>query len=135
MKLSEAIRLGAMMKPQAFGDLIGAHGGTCALMAALEAAGIPQTQYEGTGRVSNGREQVASPRLVWVIPAEWRSVMHAKHATCPECGSDQVYIGYLIPHLNDAHYWTREQIADFVESIEKQQRVSVESAMEERVLG
>lgn len=38
MRLSEAIRLGAMLKPQGFGSYF-RHGATCAMGAAIEAVG------------------------------------------------------------------------------------------------
>jgi hypothetical protein len=31
--------------------------------------------------------------------------------TCPECSKQQLPLGALIVHLNDAHHWTRERIA------------------------
>jgi hypothetical protein len=39
---------------------------------------------------------------------------------CPECHGKRV-LARLIPHINDDHGWTREQIADWVATIEPQQ--------------
>lgn len=98
MKLSEAIRLGAAMKPQAF-DAYFDNGGTCALGAAGDALGdvhlddnIPNT---------------------W--PKEWSATEERiAKAGCPECGETKG-VSRIVPHLNDYHRWTRERIADFVE--------------------
>lgn len=96
MKLSEAIRLGAMLKPQAF------HGEpnrpeSCAMTAACEAAGI------GTGLVSDYIEE-------W----PWLGDLGG----CPVCRHGG-RISYVIACcLNDRHKWTRERIADWVAAIE-----------------
>lgn len=104
MKLSEAIRLGAMMKPQAFGSFYD-NGGSCALGAACDALGIDpnlETQF-------------------LFVPDK------IGYSVCPECGMTRFQRNtaeddaYLIVHLNDIHRWTREQIADWVETIEAQQ--------------
>lgn len=102
MRLSEAIRLGAMLKPQAFGDYsVGV--GTCALGAAHEALG------------KNADDE-----------SEWWWPELPRDAICPSCGgmrhSDSSFaVGGVIAHLNDVHKWTREQIADWVETIEREQ--------------
>lgn len=93
MKLSEAIRLGAMLKPQAFGKLSDGVG-TCALGAAEDAVGMS-----------------------WF--AAWPLQHPAFTAGCPACKYVPDVIDQATPaHLNDVHRWTREQIADWVESIE-----------------
>lgn len=102
MKLSEAIRLGAMLHPQCFGsmnrwrdggDLPSAVGddeviATCALGAA-EAAGYPDTF------------SVSSSDMV-----------------CPECPQWTNGLEQVVAHLNDRHRWTRERIADWVATVE-----------------
>jgi hypothetical protein len=99
MKLSEAIRLGAMMKPQCFHRLYDEiTGGSCAFGAALDAVG---------GKYAE-------------IPIEWFS-SGAFHAVCPECDNTQRsdrYAGNTIAHLNDEHWWSRERIADWVHTLE-----------------
>jgi len=98
MKLSVAIRLGAMLKPQGFGSPYS--GGderktqACALEGAALALGI---KYDDLPFID-------------------------LQVTCPECGGPhQQYLNVFIAgHLNDAHHWTRERIADFVQSIEDQ---------------
>ena len=101
MRLSEAIRLGALLKPQAFG-LMTRDGGTCAWGAALEAAGI---RFNCFGTLAP-------------LPDDWK-VLSATLTTCPACG-DECHVGGIMGgHLNDIHRWTRERIADWVATIER----------------
>lgn len=113
MKLSEAIRLGAMLKPQAFGrisgpvdgprgpgDVLGLRFvlGTCALGAAYDAGFIRQ-----------------------LADAD----VHDVEMYCPACGQWSyggeavALVNHIVMHLNDEHRWTRERIADWVESVEQ----------------
>lgn len=106
MDLSAAIRLGAMMKPQGFGQMF-FDGRTCALGAALDAVGIrPENQ---------GRYVLATAR--------WPILVELKDIRCPLCGFKSPQLDSGITHLNDCHDWTREQIADWVETIESSQSV------------
>lgn len=94
MRLSEAIRLGAMLHPQYFGAMRkrGARGeviATCALGAADEA---------GYGHVF-GFLQVMK---------------------CPACHEHRAISGN-VAHLNDYHGWTRERIAEWVATVEPQE--------------
>ncbi len=93
MKLSEAIRLGSMLKPQGFGLFFDMDELSCALTAARDAAG------------DRG----------WVekYPFLYKS-MACLYPECGECGSSLAVI--IAIHLNDRHRWTREQIADYVEA-------------------
>lgn len=106
MKLSEAMRLGAMLKPQTFGWFTDAAGGTCAMGAATDAAGGHCLQ-------------------------EWSAVLRVSVATCPACGvtvrtGRGTYAGgALIVHLNDNHRWTRERIADWVETVEREREAQL----------
>lgn len=104
MKLSEAIRLGAMLRPGSFcGPGITS---SCALQAAYEAV---------TGTHEQGTDQKA-----WVfVYAVWPWT--TRQAVCPACGAcnDWLRIPRIIAiHLNDRHQWTRERIADWVATIE-----------------
>lgn len=92
MRLSEAIRLGAAMKPQAFGSLH-YNGGTCAMGAVCDALGIDYNCMKLPGEMVDFIESMQK---------------------CPACGKVQVVYS-VITHLNDMHRWTRERIADFVE--------------------
>src|SRR3990167_7914645 len=100
MWLSDAIRIGCAMKPQAFGDFF-RDGGSCALGAAMDGY-----QSEGAGNNVIYRTQP------WELE------------NCPMCsmgdnGRMKNYATYaMIPHLNDYHKMSREEIADLVESWE-----------------
>ena len=90
MKLSEAMRLGALLGPQAFGQFITKDGGGCAMGAAIQACS----------------------------GAAWPVLL--TYATCPACGEKNP-AGAIIMHLNDDHRWTREQIADWVQTVEERE--------------
>lgn len=113
MKLSEAIRLGSMMKPQGFGDFyitpiwksngplgleIPLHEASCALGAALDATDTDDSDY----------------------PDAWNPLVDFRRQ-CPQCSTYQEIVWDVIVHLNDDHRWTRERIADWVEQIEIEQ--------------
>lgn len=87
---SQAIRLGASFRPQAFGIMFDADGGSCAIGAAYEAVtGIG-------GFEQNGRATEIYKELEKRFP-----------------GSER--IGHSIVIFNDGTKFTREQIADWVE--------------------
>ena len=93
MKLSDAIRLGAMLKPQAVRSWNG-----CALGVAMNAAGV---------------EMPHSAELFRLWP--WLSgVVLAEHPVTGERRS----IVSIIYNLNDARLWSRERIANWVATIE-----------------
>ena len=98
LKLSEAIRLGSMIRPQVIGEFF-ADGGSCALGAALEAIGVGYGTYDGDAPLDT----------VW--PETWPDTWAV--AACPEC-CRQSDAANIIAHVNDLHGWTREQIADWV---------------------
>jgi hypothetical protein len=101
MTFSDAIRLGAMLKPQGFGPrALGDR--TCALAAAAEAAGIA---FPDAWRTIN------YPGL----QAEWP--MLRRSTGCPICAFPASML-VIIWHLNDQHRWTRESIADWVDAFE-----------------
>src|SRR3954465_8026532 len=99
MKLSEAISLGSMLSPQAFGYLVDAKGRRCALGAAKAAIG-PSTDY-----------------------SEWKWAR--RMVDCPACNGRLPAI-YAVSHLNDSHRWPRQQIAEWVSTIERQDEASSE---------
>lgn len=141
MRLSEAIRLGAMLGPQAHGDLqrprrkyllFGPLVSTsyCALGAAFAAVGATNRQGKRTeaGVVEGFRgvtKYKAGETYTYVdTPDAWTRLLWRQH-DCPQCGSKQKKpVMSLIPHLNDDHKWTRESIASWVESIEQQREES-----------
>lgn len=97
MKLSDAIRLGAMLHPQCFGTMDAADEESGAIVATCALGGAMQAGYQ----------------------------LHPVYATppvpCPvvdrsTCFDMNLYA--MVTHLNDWHRWTREQIAAWVETIE-----------------
>lgn len=113
MKLSEAIRLGAMLKPQAFGALYG------------------ELAVVSPGDVLGLRAIATSCALGAAHDAGWRGTVPNITPCCPVC-SGRSYapagpVAATVMHLNDGHRWTREQIADWVETIE--QRTPVPAAV------
>ena len=128
MKLSEAIRLGAMATRQSrgafsrqrrkyffFGPVVGE---TCALGAAYHAIGGRSHFEPATDDTQAFRGVIKKGHQMEIMetPTEWLTVMHSG-AMCPVCAKlDQVR--RMIPHLNDDHKWTREQIATWVEALE-----------------
>ncbi len=97
MRLSEAIRLGAMLKPQttrAFSD----RGKTCALGAALDAIG--ELAYPARRFNVRRRFPIVKQRAVHPIAGTSASIED------------------IITSLSDWWAWTRERIADWVETIE-----------------
>lgn len=106
MKLSEAIRLGAMLKPQAFGQYGSV--ASCALRAATDALGIPPNKAD-------------SPDYD-ALKARYRYLDVLQPCPVPTCwlsGETDRALA-VIYHLNDHHQWTREQIADWIATIEPQ---------------
>ena len=105
MYLFEAIRLGSVLRPQAFGDLY-KDNGSCAWGAAYEACGLQK--YATTASAHELRKH---DEEMWPISAI--------KLDCPSCGRFHDEINYIIAeHLNDKHKWTREQIAAWLEPIE-----------------
>lgn len=99
IRLSEAIRLGAMLKPQGFGNssysLLSAN--SCAMGAAAQA--VWQSLFDP---------------FRWIYGDDIHS--------CPDCGGGchlhpRCAAG-IIWRLNDIHKWSRERIADWVATIE-----------------
>src|SRR5262245_12031753 len=103
MKLSLAIRLGAMLRPQAHKVFFDGRG-SCALGAALEAAGVTASSEWRTG-------------LMGLVVKRWPwTAAPTRHPCgCPELN---LPIIQMIVHLNDLHHLNREQIAGFVEAVE-----------------
>lgn len=88
--LAELIREGAQLHPQGFHHLFH-NGRTCVWGAAHEAlTGFPIAlpTFEGLGA----------------------------DLDCPACFKPPPYGGLGIDHLNDDHHWTRERIADYLDT-------------------
>lgn len=113
MRLSEAIRLGSMLRPQGFEDYFPGDG-SCALGSALDSA-FSVVPITNAGRAL--LLDVTWPWLTKPVPVE-----------CPDCGSFVYLFWHVVStHLNDKHRWTRERIADWVETVEPK----IEAAKEE----
>jgi hypothetical protein len=115
MRLSEAIRLGSLLRPQGFRALFTPFGASCALGAALEATGAnfrPADSADFTFTLDALLEQRGWRCLATYIPA-WREVLDLGIPT-PRA----LDVLNMITALNDYAQWTRERIADWVESIE-----------------
>ena len=96
MKLSEAIREGAKLRPQCTsGEYFDLDGTSCAMGAAFEAE-------TGHTNLSNDRLEHAFPEL-------------ARPTKKPINYGTSGSLEYAIARLNDEYKWTREQIADWVE--------------------
>ena len=104
-ELAAFIRDGAKRRPdQAFGDYYQGQSASCALGAAYEA------MYRLPRNVSG---QHPTRDLDWFF--DCLDTVKA----CPEDGCrKRIYLAALIVHLNDDHRWTRERIADWVQTIE-----------------
>lgn len=104
ISLSDAIRLGAMAKPQAFYGpdptmRLADYPAMCAIAAAAFAVGADYLTYK------DEYER-------WPILSNY-------NVSCPACGELHVHrMMGVIWVLNDLHQWSRERIADFVASHE-----------------
>jgi hypothetical protein len=103
MKLSEAIKLGALMRGRGTGvdSFYGYNNVTCAMGAALDALGVTMQE-----RKENKRSTYE--RWPWI----------SQRQTCPDCGKRAEVVYIIATHLNDDHGWTRERIADWVATVE-----------------
>lgn len=120
MDLSTAIREGAKFRPQGKGHLfsrVSPHGFhfrgvdlSCALGAAFECL---------TGTTADGydNEQDAYDALAAAFPALGRRVPTPCGGSAHGCIYNDGTLRTIIPHLNDQHDWTREQIADWIETL------------------
>lgn len=107
MRLSEAIRLGSMLRPQIRNEY-STRRGSCAVGAACDALGI-------------GELGIAAAEMEWVKAFDVDASGRIHHRLCPVCGDGRPNTVNAITHLNDDHKWTREQIADWVQTIEPAQ--------------
>ncbi len=99
MRLSEAILLGSTISEPCHSILKIEYTDGRMATCALGSAGL------AIGDCSYGGVEQAFP---WTLD-DWRR--------CPECSNESSTFP-LIHHLNDAHCWTRERIAEWVATIE-----------------
>jgi hypothetical protein len=96
MKASVALRLGATMWPQAFGASKGPDDSKCALNTILCILEVNRLPYS------------------WMFTSGNDATIQ-----CPVgCGFHLIDIASTVVHLNDNHHCSREQIADWLETIE-----------------
>lgn len=134
MKLSVAIRLGSMLVPQCIGQSVDWHrdvtGQPVVAACALGAAGLAIGQWPL--RMEPGimrRDSVWNPCDSW----PWTVC----DVACPQCCvwySGGANVVAIIAHLNDTHRWTREQIADWIATIEPQEAPATTPEQHEEVL-
>lgn len=98
MKLSEAIRLGSTLGPQIRRQYIINRTASCALGAAMLAIGKTSVECASV--------------VLEAFPILRRRTRFLTGAI--------VDFGWAIVFLNDHYHWTREQIADFVEEVERE---------------
>lgn len=110
MKLSEAIRLGAMLAPQTIGGRTDAEG-RCALAGACDVLGIASVFNEGCQHQEMDYHALHArfPVLLTKVPSPTDSIYGPRE------------LRLIIWFLNDSLGWTREAIADWIETIEAQQ--------------
>lgn len=113
MKLSEAIRMNGMMKPQGFGpDAIISADAPCAIGGALQSVG----RQSKTNSLSN------YGRLLEIWPFARRNISNCPASDCCDYrGLTLNHLETVLWHLNDVHAWTRQQIADWVATVEPQE--------------
>jgi hypothetical protein len=111
-KLSQAIRLGAKLRPKMQGMLCGENGdgvmASCAIGAAWEAV-----------NVAKNPNFVLEPMATYVAAERMRDEFGLAlnvMKDSPLGGFGPVTLGTIIIQLNDSAEWTREQIADWLES-------------------
>lgn len=105
MKLSEAIRLEGMTLEQSVGVSHDVTKSACALQGAVLMVGRDAVESEYCTSICAEWPWAARGGVVWYL-------------LCPECTDVRSDAADTIVHLNDHHRWTRNQIADWVETVE-----------------
>jgi hypothetical protein len=110
LRLSEALRLGSLDNPQCKRHLYDfGTGGYCALGAIYKAVGWEPTVDESRAPQAQRAEMTRVSHTCWTTTRD----APCEHATYFRHGAS---IHVLLIHLNDDHEWTREKIADWLES-------------------
>lgn len=136
LKLSEAIRLGSMVtEPDKYCLLsvgIDAFGAkvdlACALGAAYIAGGVVKNIGSSRSQICF-RPEIDHEKLRSMWP--FLNTMIVSLPIVPENPFISLGLGYIITKLNDKYYWSREQIADWVERIEKEYNLYQEEPITE----
>lgn len=128
MTSKEAIREGAKLHPQTFGWL-SRDGGMCAL---------------GSGLYTLGFREPADPLEIFdainhTLNASYPYMIDHRKVFCPNgniltChGEDEHWcLRELVLHLNDTHKWTREAIADWLET--EEEKLGYETLVESELI-
>ncbi len=151
MKLSTAIRVGAKMRPaskRGWSD-VGPDGAirSCALVAAAEGAGLftiignyvvrGPNWMEPFGDSTVARDE-RKPSLSSRMPDEWLLVTSSVEIPPCPCGKLGVpgEVMLVIWHLHDIHGWSREAVAEWIETIETkvEGRIADREALRQKLL-
>ena len=110
-ELAEAIHTGMRRRPeQAFGAYFEGRNSSCALGAA----------YDGLYRLPHEHGPLRPLHLERVFDCLENTLRHCPIDGCPK----SLMLASVIVHLNDDHEWSREQIADWLQTIPAFKRVS-----------
>jgi len=106
MRLSDAIREGCRYSTKTTRQFFGTtpHS-ACALGAAI----IGYNRRTG--------DEITMLDLARVWPELNQETEFIMRATCPDCGTYADLRHVITTHLNDGHRWTREAIADFIDTL------------------
>lgn len=123
MKLSEAIREGAKLRPQAIGDYFLARNDgeicSCALGAAYERV----VNFPNFKVTDSGLDETDAKEITKILEQEFPFISENEFICCPDEYCDYSFLentwNGLIAHFNDNHEMTREEIADWLEEKEK----------------
>lgn len=128
MKLSEAMRLGAMNGHQISYRLFDEQGGSCALGAVMFSSGAAHSLADIRKLDSIGADPREEIKKLFPILREWPTIV-------PD-GLTRETIGRrykptlfeVIIYLNNECGWSREQISDYIEKLETLEPQAVESS-------
>lgn len=118
------MRLGAMQFPQVFGQCIGVSDDEKEVVGACALATVALS--EGLSVVLGGGVIQFLDQLLRLYPVLLVVIDCPVHNASSGCRG-QLWL--MIVHLNDQQRWSREQIADFIETIEAAQETPVEETV------
>jgi len=104
--LVEAIREGSKLRPQCYWRFY-SNGGSCVLGAAAEHMGKQEEIESKDISICN----------LWPV----MNISHFHHQPCPCCFHAHGSLSITVVELNDNHRWTREQIADWLETLSRKE--------------
>jgi hypothetical protein len=119
-RLSEAIRAGAELRPQAFGDYVAIDDRhqtcTCALGAAYEAVTgiVPDTCDVYDEQPSGNAPSTVLTRTFNLRDVRLVTPLEAR--IIPDIEKEPIEVYRVVAQLNDRARWSREQIADWLEA-------------------